>query len=229
MAGVRPTQSGRVETSCPAECRIPITITLIRNILSEEGRKVRVDWRLSDIPSDLRVIKISVVANATLEGGAALDGTVSVSPSARSATVPIKGGFLSLNKGRSDDVKETKVIVSVISNLKEELGQPRNIKIRTAKDPVVSPNVPLLDNSVEVTWDLENRPCDTLTGFEVELFVNPRRIGSDDVVKKRSFSRTGRKMLIFVKGLGKRQDNPTITARVLATGRSPIICSVSNR
>ncbi|MGH9839164.1 MAG: hypothetical protein ACREEM_10300, partial [Blastocatellia bacterium] len=208
--------TAQVRAACLSGCGIPITITGIQNIQSNEGRKVKVDWRLGEIPRDLKVSGVSVFAEVTLEKGKVLDGAAFVNLSTTSATVPVKGGFLNLNKGGRDDVKDVKVTVSVISNLKEEVARPRNVSSRFSADGL----------GVDVTWEFTKLPCDTATEFEVEATLKPNNLLSDDHAKER-VPISARKAFIRLRGLKLRPSVREIEELVRPVGRSSIICSVT--
>jgi hypothetical protein len=195
--------------------------TGIENILSVEGRKVKVDWRLGEIPRDLKVSGVSVFVEATLENNKVLDGTAFVNLSTTSATVLVKGGFLNLNQGRREKIKKTRVTGSVISNFDEELqrGQATNIKEVTTDD---SDGV-----NVEVTWDFEKQACDTATHFEVEVIANPvNAITNMRGAEKVFIGR--RRTVVRIRGINlRRHAFNDLRARVKPIGRSSIICSDS--
>jgi hypothetical protein len=226
-AAAAPIQLGRGEVllKCPAECSVPITITSVLSIRSASGQKAQVDWRLGAVPSDLKVNSVSVVAEVTLEDGAVLDGSISVKPSITSVTVPVRGGFLNLNKGKGEGVKKVKATVHVTSFFKEELAQPQNIKVARGGEVFVEERRgALFADEVKVTWDFLDWPCDTVRGFEIEVSVEPRRLVSNDVV--RGTAATAERSKVFrLNGLAQRKDNFTINARVRPLNRQPITCS----
>ncbi len=208
--------SAQVRAECPAGCRIPITITGIQNINSNEGRKVKVDWTVGQIPGDLKVSGVSIFAEVTLENDKVLDGSSFVSLSTTSATVAVKGGLLNLNKGKRDDAKRIKVTVSVISNLKEELARPRNVSSRFSAD----------GRGMDVTWEFTKLPCDTATEFEVEVTLKPNNLLSDDHAIER-VPISARKAFVRLRGLKLRPGVRDSEEQVRPVGRSSIICSAS--
>jgi hypothetical protein len=209
-AALTPIQLGQaqVRAECPSGCNIPITITDIQNIDSNEGRKVKVSWNLGQISSDLKVSGVSVFAQVRLDNDKVLDGTAFVSVSTTTATIPVRGGFLDLNKGKRRAAKNIKVTVSVISNFKEELDRVRNITTR------------IVDNGVIVSWEFTNRPCDTAQEFEVEVKENPLH-------GKERASLSARSVLVKILGSNFHPDDRGIEATVTPIGRTSIICSAS--
>src|SRR5262245_32478941 len=39
---------------CPSGCSIPITINSVENLLTSDGRKVKVNWQVGQVPGDLK-------------------------------------------------------------------------------------------------------------------------------------------------------------------------------
>jgi hypothetical protein len=198
---------------CPSGCSIPITINSVENLLTTEGRKVKVNWQVGKIPSDLKVTAVSVAVQVILDNNKTLDGVASVGLSATSVTIPVQGGLFNLNKGRQEEVKKTKATVTVISNLRDGLGHAQNIQTRIA------------DGGVDVSWDFTKLACGTAKEFEVIVKQKPFTITGNRGKERVPIS--SRKVFVRIVGSNLRPSVEDIQATVTPIGRSSVICSVS--
>ncbi len=198
---------------CPSGCSIPITINSVENLLTTDGRKVKVNWQVGQVPGDLKVTGVSVGVQVTLDNDKVLDGVASVSLSTTSVTIPVKGGLLNLNKGRREEVKKTKVTVTVLSNLKDGLGRAQNIQTRIA------------DGGIDVSWDFTKLACDTAKEFEVVVKQKPFTVTGNRGKEKVPIS--ARKVFVRIIGSNLRPSVEDIQATVTPIGRSSVICSAN--
>ncbi|MGE0129929.1 MAG: hypothetical protein AB7U82_17745 [Blastocatellales bacterium] len=198
---------------CPSGCSVPITINSVENLLTTDGRKVKVNFQVGQIPGDLKVSGVSASAQVTLDNNKVLEGVASAGVSSSSVTIAVKGGLLNLNKGRREEVKKTKVTVTVISNLKSGLGRAQNIETRVA------------DGGEDVSWDFTKLPCDTAKEFEVEVKLKPFTVTGNRGKERVLIS--ARKVFVRIIGSNLRPGVRDIVATVTPIGRSSIICSAT--
>jgi hypothetical protein len=197
---------------CPSGCSVPITINSVENLLTSDGRKVKVSWQVGQVPGDLKVAGVSVGVQVTLDNDKVLDGVASVGATTTSVTIPVKGGLLNLNKGRREEVKKTKVTVTVISNLKDGLGRAQNVKHSLA------------NGGVNVTWEFTKLACDTAKEFEVEVKLRPITVTGNRGREKVPISSRG----TFVRVIGMElRPGFNVEATVTPIGRLSVICSAT--
>ncbi|HZS03486.1 MAG TPA: hypothetical protein VFD58_01310 [Blastocatellia bacterium] len=207
--------------ACPADCQITGTISNIVSRQTADGREIDVSWQISNVPGDLKLKNVSVIVKVQLESGKTLDGSLFVGTAlGGQTTIPVKGGFLGLNKGRREKATAITAKLAAFADLKNPNSPAINVlstKVNGEKG-----------DHVDVLWEVGPiSPCDTTTGFEVEVEAETR-LGTTlhgSVTKPRNF----RLATVSLKGLGRRvtSELKNIRATVKFAGRTGTICVTS--